>query len=54
MELAQSVQFTMWACSCEACSLRGDTVVVTRIYGSAVTLLLCSQPLPEAANGFAH
>lgn len=25
-----------------------------RIYGSAVTLLLCSQPLPEAANGFAH
>lgn len=38
----------------KACSLRGDTVVVTRIHGFAVTLLLCSQPLPEAANGFAH
>lgn len=54
--LTLSVGFSVYPCSCStAHRLRGDTVaVVTLVCSSAVTLLVHSQPLPEAANGFAH
>lgn len=46
--------WTSSQCGSVSVKQSGDSVVVTRLCDSALTLLLCSQPLPEAANGFAH
>lgn len=55
LKLGVHARFSKWSSQwSKACSLRGDTVMGTWICDSALTLLLCSQPLPEAANGFAH